>query len=201
MLVTASSPSSALSRARMTPRDRLISRDHCALVVSTINTPRSSLTDVARPRAGPTAARHANATLPSDNGAPRSRWASAAGTACERGFIHDAPVDPIIPIVRIILASGSPRRRELLRAAGFDFETVVADVVESIRAGESPQSYVRRLAAEKSATAMKDLGRVAEGRDRTADSSASPAIILGADTTVVVDGEILGKPVDDADAA
>jgi septum formation protein len=103
--------------------------------------------------------------------------------------------------VRIILASGSPRRRELLRAAGFDFETVVADVVESIRAGESPQSYVRRLAAEKSATAMKDLGRVAEGRDRTADSSASPAIILGADTTVVVDGEILGKPVDDADAA
>jgi nucleoside triphosphate pyrophosphatase len=101
--------------------------------------------------------------------------------------------------VRIILASGSPRRAELLRAAGFEFETRVADVDESIRAGESPQSYVRRLAAEKSATAMMDVAR--EGRERTAESSASLVIILGADTTVVVDGEILGKPVDDAEAA
>lgn len=101
--------------------------------------------------------------------------------------------------MRIILASGSPRRAELLRAAGFEFEIRVADVDESIRAGESPQNYVRRLAAEKSATAMMDVAR--EGRERTAQSSASPVIILGADTTVVVDGEILGKPVDDAEAA
>jgi len=90
--------------------------------------------------------------------------------------------------VRIILASGSPRRADLLRAAGFDFERVVTDVDESIRAGESPKAYVRRLAAEKSRAALAALD--VEG-----------PIVLGADTTVVVDGEILGKPVDDADAA
>jgi septum formation protein len=87
----------------------------------------------------------------------------------------------------VVLASASPRRAELLRAAGFEFDVVVADVDESIRAGESPQTYVRRLAAEKSA-AVLSLSR----RD---------AIILGADTAVVVDGDILGKPRDDEDAA
>jgi septum formation protein len=87
--------------------------------------------------------------------------------------------------VRFILASGSPRRAELLRAAGFEFDTIVTDVDESIRAGESPQQYVRRLAAEKSAAAMKNAER----------------IVLGADTTVVVDGDMLGKPADDRDAA
>jgi len=86
--------------------------------------------------------------------------------------------------VRLILASASPRRAELLRAAGFTFETVVADVDERVRPGETPPAYVRRLAAEKSAAAQ-----------------AAHTIILGADTAVVVDGEILGKPRDDADAA
>jgi len=90
--------------------------------------------------------------------------------------------------VRIILASGSPRRAELLRAAGFDFETIVTDVDESIRAGESPKAYVRRLAAKKSLAALAAL-------------DVGGPIVLGADTTVVIDGEILGKPVDDADAA
>ena len=102
--------------------------------------------------------------------------------------------------MRIILASGSPRRAELLRAAGFDFETVVTDVDESIRAGESPRSYVRRLAAEKSAAAMIDVARPFQGRDRGPESPAPPVMVLGADTTVVIDDEILGKPVDDADA-
>jgi septum formation protein len=103
--------------------------------------------------------------------------------------------------VRFILASGSPRRAELLRAAGFDFETIVTDVDESIRAGESPQQYVRRLAAEKSAAAMIDVARPFQGRDRGAESPAPQAIVLGADTTVVVDGQMLGKPADDRDAA
>jgi nucleoside triphosphate pyrophosphatase len=107
--------------------------------------------------------------------------------------------------VRLILASASPRRAELLRAAGFDFDIIVTDVDESIRAGESPRQYVRRLAAEKSAA----VGRVS-GLSRT-DSPPDggrhererhePAIILGADTTVVIDDEILAKPADDADAA
>ena len=104
--------------------------------------------------------------------------------------------------MRLILASASPRRAELLRAAGYAFEIVVADVDESIRAGEPPATYVRRLAAEKSAAVMSivgaDLGRP---RAEQAPPLRSDAIILGADTTVVVDGEILGKPRDDAESA
>jgi len=84
--------------------------------------------------------------------------------------------------VHLILASASPRRAELLRAAGYTFDVVVADVDESLRPGESPSAYVRRLAADKSAAAR-----------------SSDAIVLGADTTVVVDGATLGKPRDDDD--
>jgi septum formation protein len=120
--------------------------------------------------------------------------------------------------VRLILASASPRRAELLRAAGYVFEIVVADVDESIRAGEAPVAYVRRLAAEKSAAAhayvvsgfpppLRPLG--AELRRAGSRTVGGPPegghyvhpVILGADTTVVVDGEILGKPRDDAEAA
>jgi len=88
--------------------------------------------------------------------------------------------------MRLILASASPRRAELLRAAGYEFDVVAADVDESIRDGESPSRYVRRLAADKSAAVSS--------ADRT-------CAILGADTTVVVDDEILAKPRDAADAA
>ncbi len=91
--------------------------------------------------------------------------------------------------MRLVLASASPRRAELLRAAGYTFEIVACDVDESMKPGESPSTYVRRLAAEKSAAAMAAL-----------NGSAS-FVILGADTTVVVDGEILGKPRDDDEAA
>ena len=86
----------------------------------------------------------------------------------------------------LILASASPRRAELLRAAGYEFDVVPAHVDESIEPGELPARYVRRLAAAKSAAAL--------GSDLT-------PIILGADTVVVVDGTILGKPTDEADAA
>jgi septum formation protein len=85
--------------------------------------------------------------------------------------------------MRVILASASPRRAELLRAAGFEFEIVAADVDERVRDGETPDVYVRRLAQAKSGGAVSD------------------AIVIGADTAVVVDGAILGKPIDDADAA
>jgi nucleoside triphosphate pyrophosphatase len=101
--------------------------------------------------------------------------------------------------VRLILASASPRRAELLRAAGFTFDIVATDVDERVRDGESPAAYVRRLAAEKSATAQ---ARMSGGADalRTPDA-ADAVVILGADTAVVVDDEILGKPRDDDDAA
>lgn len=92
--------------------------------------------------------------------------------------------------VRLILASASPRRAELLRSAGYTFDVVVADVDESIRPGEMPPAYVRRLAADKSAAVQSQVG---------ASLQADAPVILGADTTVVVDGEILGKPRDDED--
>jgi septum formation protein len=108
--------------------------------------------------------------------------------------------------MRLILASASPRRAELLRAAGYDFDIVASDVDESIRDGESPAAYVRRLAAEKSAAAQK---YVASGFSRTEHDGPPKGghhvlehvLVLGADTTVLIDGEILGKPTDEADVA
>lgn len=83
-----------------------------------------------------------------------------------------------------VLASGSPRRAELLRAAGFEFAIRVADVDESVLPNEAPHDYVARLSREKA------LAVAAEGE-----------IVLGADTTVVVLNEIIGKPENDEDAA
>ena len=97
--------------------------------------------------------------------------------------------------MRLVLASASPRRAELLRAAGFEFEILAVDVDERVRPGEKPEDYVRRLATEKSARAMEILteeGPAKAGHD---------VRVLGADTAVVIDGDILGKPRDDQDAA
>jgi septum formation protein len=93
----------------------------------------------------------------------------------------------VLGALRLVLASASPRRAELLRAAGFDFETLAVDIDESRRGREAPAIYVRRLAAEKSA--------------RASVAVPQSAIVLGADTTVVVEGEILGKPRDNDEAA
>lgn len=86
----------------------------------------------------------------------------------------------------LILASRSPRRAELLTAAGIAFEVLAADVDETPLPNETPGAYVERLAIEKAKAVL---------RLRPA------ARVLGADTTVTIDNEILGKPVDDADAA
>ena len=98
--------------------------------------------------------------------------------------------------MRLILASASPRRAELLRSAGYTFEVVVADVDESIRPGEAPSTYVRRLAADKSMAALKGCATATAIEGAQAFRPAD-VVVLGADTTVVVDGEILGKPGDD----
>jgi septum formation protein len=103
--------------------------------------------------------------------------------------------------MRLILASSSPRRADLLRAAGYAFETIVAAVDESIRAGESPSAYVRRLAADKSAAAMDTLKAGGMSHPPAPPLTSADVVVLGADTTVVVDGEILGKPRDDEEAA
>jgi septum formation protein len=90
---------------------------------------------------------------------------------------------------RLILASGSPRRRELLAQAGFVFEVEAADVDETQREGEDAADYVRRLAEEKARAVFARRG----GED-------AGLIVLGADTSVVCDGEVLGKPADARDA-
>jgi septum formation protein len=92
----------------------------------------------------------------------------------------------------LILASGSPRRRELLAQAGFVFEAEAADVDETQRVGEDAAAYVRRLAEEKAHAVF--------ARRRGEDSAERPLVVLGADTSVVCDGEVLGKPVDARDA-
>ena len=89
--------------------------------------------------------------------------------------------------MRLILASSSPRRAEILRTAGFAFEVLAPVVDEATRDGESPVELVCRLAAEKA--------RAAAARIRDA------AIIIGADTTVVMEGKIYGKPTSAEDAA
>jgi septum formation protein len=94
--------------------------------------------------------------------------------------------------MRLVLASTSPRRAELLRAAGYTFDVLPVDIDERVGAGETPRDYVRRLAAEKSAAAW-DVVRFKP--DATGD------IVLAADTAVVVDEQILGKPRDDREAA
>jgi septum formation protein len=100
---------------------------------------------------------------------------------------------------RLILASASPRRRELLAQAGYAFEVEVADVDESLRAGEAAADYVRRLAEEKAQAVF--AWRSSPTHDDDAAMNGAPAlVVLGADTTVVCDGEILAKPADAADA-
>jgi septum formation protein len=87
--------------------------------------------------------------------------------------------------LKLVLASRSPRRAELLRAAGIDFTVRVADIDETPRSGELPGEYVLRLAEEKA----------------LAVAAAVDEIILAADTTVVLGDEILGKPESALDAA
>ncbi len=92
----------------------------------------------------------------------------------------------------MILASASPRRRELLAQAGFVFEVEAADVDESQRVGEDAADYVRRLAEEKAGAVFARRG--------VEDAAERPRVVLGADTSVVCDGEVLGKPIDARDA-
>ncbi|MGF6315554.1 Maf family protein [Pseudomonas frederiksbergensis] len=89
---------------------------------------------------------------------------------------------------QLYLASGSPRRRELLTQIGVPFSVISADIDETPLPEECPSAYVERLARSK-----------AEAGHGTVVSDAD-FCVLGADTAVVLDGKILGKPVDEADA-
>ncbi|MGA7794395.1 MAG: Maf family protein [Candidatus Acidiferrales bacterium] len=91
--------------------------------------------------------------------------------------------------MKIILASSSPRRAEILRAAGIAFEICATHIDEAALPGETPQAMVARLAEAKAHAAAAHLG-----------AAVRECIIVGADTTVELEGEILGKPRDAAHA-
>src|ERR1700752_4037155 len=89
---------------------------------------------------------------------------------------------------RLILASASPRRRELLTQAGYTFEVQPAHVNEDLRPEEDPIAYVVRLARDKAEAVFASL-------------NDANAIVLGADTTVTLDSHVLAKPENAGDAA
>ncbi len=88
--------------------------------------------------------------------------------------------------MKLLLASASPRRAEILRSAGFSFEVVSASVDETPRRGEAPPALVQRLAAEKARAAARGV--------------REDSVILAADTEVVCDSRIFGKPATAEDA-
>jgi septum formation protein len=88
----------------------------------------------------------------------------------------------------LFLASQSPRRRQLLAQLGFDFSPLDVDVPEVVAPGEPAEDYVRRVAREKAGAGLLQV-------------AATPgAVVLGADTEVVLDGEVFGKPADAREA-
>lgn len=91
-------------------------------------------------------------------------------------------------MARLFLASGSPRRRELLTQIGVPFTTLPTSIDETPKASESPVEYVRRLAQAKAQAGLAAL------------ADCAGAVVLGADTSVILNGQILGKPLDRADA-
>jgi septum formation protein len=97
--------------------------------------------------------------------------------------------------MRLVLASASPRRAELLQSAGIAFDVFPVDVDERRLPGEPGIQYVLRLAVEKAARASTTMRSTVEPA-----SDNAPRIVLGADTAVVVGGDILGKPGDEAEA-
>jgi septum formation protein len=104
----------------------------------------------------------------------------------------------------LVLASASPRRRQLLAQAGFTFEVRPAHIPEDPWPGEDPIAYVTRLAREKAQVVFDQI--TANAASEVVDASTRGAIdlqslaVLGADTTVTLDGQILGKPEDAEDA-
>jgi len=91
----------------------------------------------------------------------------------------------MIKLPKLILASASPRRAEILKAVGWEYEKEIADIDETELPDENPEDYVRRLAREKAEAVA---------------GKYTNALVLGADTIVVIENQIVGKPKDTADA-
>jgi septum formation protein len=115
------------------------------------------------------------AAPPKDRHPPDSR---SLGNLGNLGSLHPAP--------HLILASGSPRRREFLSQLGLPFQVIVSGAPEDVLPGLDPETVAIRLAEQKA---------------RAVAATLDDGLVLGADTIVVLDSEILGKPVDDGDAA
>jgi septum formation protein len=94
--------------------------------------------------------------------------------------------------VMLILASASPRRSELLTQAGLKFKVIAANLNEDLLENEAAAAYVQRLAEEKAQAVWND--------QKSLDTQEDPLVVLGADTCVVADGHILGKPTNTTDA-
>ncbi|MBA8885815.1 septum formation protein [Dokdonella fugitiva] len=90
--------------------------------------------------------------------------------------------------IHLFLASQSPRRRELLRQIGREFDVLDVDVPERREPDETPEDYVSRVAREKAGAGLMQVAAVHD------------AVVIGADTEVVLDDDVFGKPVDAADA-
>ena len=90
--------------------------------------------------------------------------------------------------IHLFLASQSPRRRELLRQIGREFDVLDVDVPERREPNETPEDYVSRVAREKAGAGLMQVAAVHD------------AVVIGADTEVVLDDDVFGKPVDAADA-
>jgi septum formation protein len=94
----------------------------------------------------------------------------------------------------LVLASASPRRKELLTQAGYQFRVIPSNIPEDRQPNEDPTAFVTRLAREKAQFVLDQLRG-------DLDSPEDPLLVLGADTIVVIADQILGKPRDAADAA
>jgi MAF protein len=110
-------------------------------------------------------------------------------------IVHHLPAaDPRLPTPALVLASASPRRRELLTALGLPFDVVEAGVDETVHAGETPEDAALRLARQKAWEVARRY------RTTHARPGPQPPLVLGADTVVVLDSRVLGKPADAAEA-
>lgn len=103
--------------------------------------------------------------------------------------------------MKLILASTSPRRLELLAQAGLKFTVAASNVIEDRLPGETAAAYVQRLAEEKAQAVWNECKSSSNfSSSDFEDTSDDPLVVLGADTVVVSDGNILGKPADSSEA-
>jgi septum formation protein len=123
---------------------------------------------------------------------PRLEHPLALGVAEALGLGYLAPMTTERPSpheLPLVLASGSPRRREILANAGVEFEVIPADIPEEPQEGEAPLAFAERLAGEKASAVAQSLGPTPR------------RWVLGADTIVVLGDAVLGKPEDPEHAA